>query len=480
LSFRILFANVTLAGFTGTEVVTRDLALGMHGRGHHVAVYSPARGPIADELEAGGVHVVTRVDQIGEPDIVHGHHFVETVEALARFPRARGIFVCHDRTSMHSNPPRWPSIHRYVAVDDNCLERLRLDWEIPAADTRVILNAVDMARFVPRSPLPGRPGRALVFSHNASPATHSEVVRAACDRLGIELDVLGTAAGEAVAAPEARLPQYDLVFAKARCALEAMAVGTAVVLCDASGSGPMVRADNVARLRPLNFGARTLTDRLDADRLVQEIRKYDPADSAAVSAWIRRDASLDRGLDEYEDVYREVMQAPPAPERTVRPLLVALLRRIGKLEHDARAFQTEHRMPALADDDIAGIDVEFERAPETMAAGVPTFVKVRVRNRTSGPLGSWQPYPVQVACRWKTVGAVEFGAAQGARTPFYTGVAPGGTESLFVKAVPPPEPGRYILRVALVQEFKRWLDETPTPACADMTVTVMNPTNPSF
>jgi hypothetical protein len=242
----------------------------------------------------------------------------------------------------------------------------------------------------------------------------------------------------------------------------------------------MVRADNVARLRPLNFGARTLTDRLDADRLVQEIRKYDPADSAAVSAWIRRDASLDRGLDEYEDVYREVMQAPPAPERTVRPLLVALLRRIGKLEHDARAFQTEHRMPALADDDIAGIDVEFERAPETMAAGVPTFVKVRVRNRTSGPLGSWQPYPVQVACRWKTVGAVEFGAAQGARTPFYTGVAPGGTESLFVKAVPPPEPGRYILRVALVQEFKRWLDETPTPACADMTVTVMNPTNPSF
>ena len=33
---------------------------------------------------------------------------------------------------------------------------------------------------------------------------------------------------------------YDLVFAKARCALEAMAVGAAVVLCDTHGLGPMV------------------------------------------------------------------------------------------------------------------------------------------------------------------------------------------------------------------------------------------------
>jgi len=91
LSLRLLLANVTLAGRTGTEIVTRDLALGLHGRGHHVAVYAPARGPIARELETGGVRVVTRIDDLDEPDIVHGHHFIETVEALARFPRARGI-----------------------------------------------------------------------------------------------------------------------------------------------------------------------------------------------------------------------------------------------------------------------------------------------------------------------------------------------------------------------------------------------------
>jgi hypothetical protein len=476
LSLRLLFANVTLAGHTGTEIVTRDLALGMHGRGHHVAVYAPSRGPIADELEAGGVHVATRVEDIGQPDLVHGHHCVETVEALARFPRARGIFVCHDRTAAHSSPPRWPSVQRYVAVDENCLERLQHDWNIPASETRVILNAVDTARFLPRGPLPARPARALVFSHYASPASHVDVVRTACDRLGIPVHVIGAGAGEVVEAPEARLPEYDLVFAKARCALEAMAVGAAVVLCDAAGSGPMVTRATVARLRDWNFGARTLSDGLDAGRLAREIEKYDPADAAAVSAIIRADAALDRALDQYEALYREVMQIPIPAERAMRPLLETMLRRIDRLEHDLRAFRTDDRMPALADDDIEGIGVEIERAPSTMVAGVATVIKVKVRNQTTGPLGTWQPFPVQAACRWKAVGAARFEAAETPRTAFYKGVAPGGAESLYVKVVPPAQPGRYVLRVTLVQEFQRWLDETPTPACADLTVTVTKPT----
>jgi hypothetical protein len=38
--------------------------------------------------------------------------------------------------------------------------------------------------------------------------------------------------------------------------------------------------------------------------------------------------------------------------------------------------------------------------------------------------------------------------------------------------VPPVEPGAYILRVTLVQEYRRWLDETPTPVFAEITVNV--------
>ena len=56
------------------------------------------------------------------------------------------------------------------------------------------------------------------------------------------------------------LGQYDIVFAKARCALEALAVGNAVVLCDTVGVGPMVTTGEVDRLRRLNFGVRALRE----------------------------------------------------------------------------------------------------------------------------------------------------------------------------------------------------------------------------
>ena len=476
MSLRVLFTNVTLAGRTGTEIVTRDLALGLHTRGHHVAVYTPAWGPLADELEAGGVSVVTRLDQAAEPDIVHGHHFVQTVEALLRFPAARGVFVCHDRTASHSIPPKFGAVLRYVAVDENCLERLHQDWDIPASHTRVITNAVDLRRFQPRASLPPRPARALVFSHYATPGAQVESVRAACDRLGISLDVIGAGAGKVVDNPEEQLQQYDLVFAKGRCALEAMAVGAAVVLCDAAGSGPMVTADLVPRLRQWNFGARTLRDPLNVDRLAHEIANYDPAGAAAVSAMIRQDASLDLALDRYEELYAEVMRLP-LEDRGIGPLAGALLRRIGRLEQEVSTVRGAERMPVLSDDEVSRIQIEIERPPQTMAAGALTFIKVRVRNQTGLPLGAWQPFPLQLACRWKPAGNAHFDAAEGsARTALHKGVPPGGEESFYMRVVAPAQAGRYVLRVTLVQEWKRWLDELPTPACADTTVVVQKQT----
>ena len=41
-----------------------------------------------------------------------------------------------------------------------------------------------------------------------------------------------------------------------------------------------------------------------------------------------------------------------------------------------------------------------------------------------------------------------------------------------MRVTPPSQAGRYVLRATLVQEWKRWLDDLPTPACADTTVVV--------
>jgi hypothetical protein len=239
----------------------------------------------------------------------------------------------------------------------------------------------------------------------------------------------------------------------------------------------MVMPEDVKRLREWNFGARTLTDRLDVDRLVREIGRYSAPQAAAVSSIIRRDASLDIALDRYQELYREVMQLPVPSDRALRPLLQAMLRRNGRLEQSVRESRADDRMPALDDADIANIRVEIERAPQTMVAAVPTFVQVRVRNQMAAPLGTWQPFPVQVACRWKSADSPRFESDEGApRTPMHKGVPPGGAESLYVRVVPPSQPGRYVLRVSLVQEYKRWLDQTPTPACADIPVNVTGQT----
>jgi hypothetical protein len=85
----------------------------------------------------------------------------------------------------------------------------------------MIPNAVDLKRFRTRGPLPVRPRRALVFSNYVTEGRYLDLVREVCRRAGIVLDVAGTRVGRPCDSPEELLGQYDLVFAKARCALEA-------------------------------------------------------------------------------------------------------------------------------------------------------------------------------------------------------------------------------------------------------------------
>src|SRR5262249_55428078 len=154
----------------------------------------------------------------------------------------------------------FPRILRYVAVDDTCRDRLVCEQGIPEDRVQVLLNFVDLERFRPRGPLPRRPACALAFSNYVSEGTYLGALREACEQAGISLDVLGIASGNLSANPEEILGAYDLVFAKARSAIEAMAIGAAVVLCDAAGAGEIVTTANFDRLRPLNFGIRTLRE----------------------------------------------------------------------------------------------------------------------------------------------------------------------------------------------------------------------------
>ena len=307
---RILITNHFLRGRTGSELYVCELATSLLRRGHTPIVYSPQLGPTARELRKTTVPVVDNLDAVGAPpDLIHGQHHVETMSALLRFPNTPAVFFCHGWLPWEETPPQHPRILHYVAVDDTCFDRLVSESGIPVDRVSVILNSVDLEQFLPRPPLPPKPARALVFSNGAKESTHLGAVREACRRSGLTLDVIGADAGNVSTRPQEVLGQYDIVFAKARCALEAMAVGNAVVLCDLLGTGPMVSTGEFDKLRRLNFGIRTLSRQIDAGVLEKEIARYDARDAAEVSQRIRATAGRDAAIDQILALYQEVVDS---------------------------------------------------------------------------------------------------------------------------------------------------------------------------
>lgn len=169
----ILLTNLLLAGRTGTEIVTRRLAGALRDLGHHPTVYTPQPGALADELLALSGPVVSDIREVlGPVDTIHGHHLPTTVAALARWPHTPALFVCHDFVAWHDQPPMFPSIRRYIAVDDTVAGRLR-DAGVDEARLRIVLNQPDLDRFVPGPPLPEHPGARWPSPSIASTSTPS-------------------------------------------------------------------------------------------------------------------------------------------------------------------------------------------------------------------------------------------------------------------------------------------------------------------
>lgn len=316
---KILITNVWLDGRGGTESVVRDLALGFQRRGHRPIVYSPHLGPLAQELHARGVAVISDLAQMAEaPDVIHGHHYVQTAEAILHFPDAPVVSMTHAWPFWQERPPRFPQIHRYLAVDEAVRDRLVQVEAIDPARVEILLNAVDLTRIPSRpQPLPKRPSMALAFTKNKA---QIPILHAACAKAGVKLDILGLGADRVVAAPEEELIRYDIVFATARMALEALCAGCAVVVCDARGLAGMVTLEDLPRLRDLNFGLRSLTQRVTVERVVAEIGRYDAAEAQAVSTEVRASAGLEVSLDRLEALYREAIAAAAgdAPDQGAR------------------------------------------------------------------------------------------------------------------------------------------------------------------
>lgn len=483
---KILFTNLGLTIGTGTEIVVRDLALGLRALGHEPMIYAPRTGELFDELLQSGICVVSDLHQLtSQPDVIHGHHHVETVQACDRFPGVPAIFVVHDRTAYFDFPPDHRQIRRYVAVDYNCMERIA-NGNYPAMAC-VIPNAVDLRRFRQRPPLPSQPERALIFSNYARAGGYIEVVTSACRAKGIHLDVIGVGVEHVAPKPEALVGQYDLVFAKGRAALESLAVGTAVILCDTSGAGKMVDSSSVKDFRHWNFGMRLLSHPITEQRIIDEIDRYDAEDARIVSDYIRAHASLRDMLERYLQLYHEVIGEHKSEATTKESLenplsfaypepyhnLERVLQLRQRLELSQRTSKSERLVSLPLPIEPGQIAVTMGEIPPQIEHGKTCTLCTRIYNRSPHTLGEFPPYPVRLSYYWLSNSGERLPEPDWIRTLIQQPIRPQEQASIYMQVKAPDKQGVYRLRVTLVQEWYRWFDEPPLSIYADIILTVL-------
>lgn len=310
---RVLITNYRLVNRTGTELYACDLALTLMRRGHHPVIYSPHLGNLAIAARNEGVPIMDDLERLSvTPDIIHGQQLNETMTALLRFPSTPAVYFCHDWYAERDEPPQFPRVLRYVAVDGTCYDRLVCENGIPEDRVRLLYQFVDLEKFLPRRrPLPAKPRRALALCNATYEDEYLAALRAACARRDVALDVYGAGVERECAEPEKILHEYDIVFAKARTALEAAATGAAVIVYWRCRLGPVARSENLESLRRDNFGVRAMGPQLSAEEFGREVERliasYDANDAAEVARRVRAVAGRENAADEILAIYEDTL-----------------------------------------------------------------------------------------------------------------------------------------------------------------------------
>lgn len=294
----ILLTNLVIGGLSGTERHVLTLARALLKRGHVVAVYSPTPGEGDPARVLDGVRVSRTLEAVGfEPDVLHCHHLPCAIEVVMKWPHTPSLYLVHDATEWHDALPPVEAFDVIAAVDRNCAERAMR--EAPGTAVQIVPNPIEQGKLavVRRT---RRPRSLLIYGKSARDRSWNRRLRLAALANGVfKFRVL-----EADRDPLGRLGHFDIILARARCAMEACLSGAYTVLFDRGLCGGSVTPENVEFLLGWNFGRGVFGEALTYARFKELLRGYS-ADSALDAARILKPlVEPDTVAASFESLYR--------------------------------------------------------------------------------------------------------------------------------------------------------------------------------
>lgn len=344
---QILMTNHSLRAHGGSESFVADVSTALRRLGHELAVFSVEGGPMAERLAAAGIVVVNDPrDCPFRPDVIHGQHHLETMAALCAWPGTPAIYLAHGAAPWEERPPCHPRIVRYLGTSPRFGPWIADKCGVSAESVGVVPNFFDPRRFVTVRPPIRCPGRALVF-HNAIEADGAvfSAISEACQAENWSVEGIGTSFGRTIDSPERVLPDYDLVFAGGRSAIEAMACGCAVVPVTRTTLGTLIRPDNFEAQQEVNFCAETTDPAPSVESVRAILTTVNPEDTALVTRKIREEATLDAAVEHLVEIYQSAVirhsESPPSPPESELPFVAHYLVDVNRMVKEIIRWRNE-------------------------------------------------------------------------------------------------------------------------------------------
>lgn len=267
---RLLLSTMNLDRPGGSETCVLATAEALGHLGHEAVVHATRLGAMSDVARARGLQVIGAAERLPpEVDGVIAHDGASLYELAGHFPGAARIVVVHS-ADLHVNQPPLAAGVAHAAVALNDRVQRRLDVSAFVGEVVRLRQPIDLRRFAVLVRLPDRPRRALLLSSYLDEARRA-IVRAACERAGLELDEVGR--GEGSLGPVDAMPDGDIVFGYGRSVLEAMASGRAAYVLDRSGTDGWVTPEAYPRLEADGFCGGATDAVLDAARLERDLQQ---------------------------------------------------------------------------------------------------------------------------------------------------------------------------------------------------------------